>query len=164
LHDHYTLFLFAGSLEDKVGTFGSIEGDQFLAVYGAVMSSHLDEPWQLRLADFTLELGEVIVLSPSHDFLLDLDANPFCQTAIVDCAARAVALAGVEEEIVVLFSVVQADFARVFAFLGYGLALKDIFVEVGAGFRHGLGHLFDAVRVFCDEILDSAQFEGHTGS
>jgi hypothetical protein len=125
--------------------------------------SHLDEPRKLTLADLALKFGEVVVLGASHYFLFDLYSDPLSQTGVVDCAAGAVALAGVEEEIVVELCLVQADFAGIFALGGEGLALEDVVVEVGAGAGHGFDGLLAAVEVLGDEVFDASEFDGHAG-
>ena len=97
---------------------GSIEGDQLLIVNFPLVCFHFNETWQLAFADFTLKLGEVVMLSASDYFLFDFDSDPFCETGVVDCSARAVAFAGVEKEVIIDFCFIKAYFAWVFGLSG----------------------------------------------
>ena len=96
------------------------------------------------------------MLSASDYIFFDFDADPFCEAGVVDCSAGSVAFAGIKEEIVFLFGVIEAYFALVFAFSGDVFTLEDIFVEVGTGFGHGFGPSFLPVGILGDKVLDSS--------
>jgi len=129
--DHHDAFLLlTGSLEDQVGPLRPVKGYQLLIVDLAVFSLHLDVARQLAFADFALEFSKVVVLSAPDNLLLHLHPNPLCQAAVVHSPTGAMALAGVEEEVIVGFKVIQANFASIFVLSGQRLALEDVIVEV----------------------------------
>ena len=164
LQDHDALLLLAGPLEDEVGPLGPVQRDQFPVVEIAVLSPHLDEARKLRLADLTLEFGEVVVLGASYNLLLDLDPDPLGQAGVVDGPTRSIALAGIEEEVFSLVSVVQTYFALVLLLRWNRLAFQHVLVKVRSALGHRPRDLPVAVRVLSHEVLDPAEFEGHAGS
>lgn len=71
--------------------------------------------------------------SASHDFLLDLDADPLEQAVQVHCPARARTLAGVEQEVLLSVCIFQAYLAGYLFLLVLILdvvVLKDCAVDV----------------------------------
>lgn len=163
LQDHDALLLFAGPLEDEVGPLGPVQRDQLPVVDVSVLGLHLNEARQLRLADLALELSEVVVLGASDDLLLDLDPDPLGQTGVVDGPTRAIALAGVEEEVFPLVRVVQAYFALILLLRRNRLALQHVLVKVRSALGHWPRDLPVAVGILGHEVLDPAELEGHAG-
>ena len=77
--------------------------------------------------------------------------------------AGSVAFAGVKQEVARRVCFVQADFAWVSIRRRQGLALEHIIIEVGARASERLASLPDSIAVLCNEILDSAEFDGQSG-
>jgi hypothetical protein len=161
--DHHDAFCFlAGSLKYHIVSLGLFNGEHL----DDPLVLSLDHDWQFGLAHLAFELLEVVVEGAADDFLLDLDVDPLQQALEVDCPARARALAGVEEEVVVLLAFLQADLA--------GPLLLPLRLVVGGvvanGQLAGVGLLL-ALRSDCrlahadlaDEELDPAQFNSLAG-
>lgn len=163
LDHHDTLGLLAGSLQNEVVALGFFDGQQL----NGLVVRRFDDNWQFGLADLALELLEVVVERASDDFLLDLDADPLQQAFQVHRPAGARALAGIEQEIVLLFGLLQADLAGALL-LSLGLVLSGVVFHgqsVGADFLFGsLGsdHIL-AHRDLAYEKLDSADLDGLSG-
>lgn len=71
--------------------------------------------------------------SASHDFLLDLDADPLEQAVQVHRPARARTLAGIEQEVLFSVGVLQAYFAGylfLLVLILHMVVLKNCSVEV----------------------------------
>lgn len=163
LDHHDALGLLAGSLQDEVVALGLFDGQQ---LDGPVVR-RLDDDWQLRLADLALELLEVVVERAADHLLLDLDADPLQQALQVHRPAGARAPAGIEQEVVLLLRLLQADLAGTPLF-SLGLALGGVVLHgqpVGADFLFGsLGsHHVLAHRDLAHEKLDSADLDGLSG-
>jgi hypothetical protein len=84
----------------------------------------LDHDRQFCLADLALELLEVVVEGAAHYFLLDLDVDPLQQALQMHRPAGARALAGIEEKVVGLLALLEADLAGTTLLLPSRLPLR----------------------------------------
>lgn len=80
----------------------------------------------------------------------------------MDSPARAVAFAGIEEEVIVLFDFIQTNFAGIPPLCRERLALEDVVVKVRADLRQRFGSSCDSIVVLGNKILNSAQFDAHS--
>lgn len=106
MHDHDTLLLLTGSLENEIISLRTVKSNQLFVVYLPLFCFHFDEPWKFCLADLTLKFGKIIVLGTSNNFLLDFDPYPLSQTAIMNRSATAIAQTRIEEEIIVFLGLI----------------------------------------------------------
>lgn len=76
LHHHYTLFLFAGTLQDDILTRGLLHSNRLFNILITISSNNFNVPRELALAHLAFELGKIVVLCSSHNFFLHLYPNP----------------------------------------------------------------------------------------
>ena len=114
LDHHYALLLLTGALEDQVCSLRPIQSDQLLIVDPSTLCFHLNKARELTFADFAFEFSKVIVLGASNHFFFDFDSNPLCEAVVVNSSAGAIALARIEEEVIVLLNLIKTNFAGIF--------------------------------------------------
>jgi hypothetical protein len=162
LDDHDTLLLLAGALQDQVVPRRLVHPDHLLRE-ARIFTIDLHIAWEFGLADLALKLGEVVVLGAADHFLLDLDADPLGEAVEVHRATGAVALAGVEQEVVLLVVVVEADLAGVALDGGVVVELQHVFVEKSLRVLQRLLYLPHSIRTLAHVVLDPAQLQRHSG-
>lgn len=95
---------------------GSVQSDKLLVVDLSTLSFHLNKARKLALTDLAFEFGEVVVLCAPNDLLFDFNPDPLCKTVVMHSPARAIAFAGIEQEVIVLVDLVETYFAGIFVF------------------------------------------------
>ena len=96
------------ALENKVGIFGLVYS-YHLEV--EVACSSRDYSWEGLLANFALKFSEIVGYHHSCDFFLHLAINPHLQALHVNTFARALTLAGRNQEIIRGIVITQAELA-----------------------------------------------------
>lgn len=111
------------------------------------------------------------MLGPADDLFFDLEVNPLGQALQVDGTTWTHADTRVEQEVLSIFSLFQADFALRFFFvfgrftvLSFFLSVRVVFHDVSAGVNSGLVFTgrsgdFSIDAGFADKELDSAEFD-----
>jgi len=160
LNDHDALLLLTGTLQNEVVSCGFVYANHFFCKSIAA-TRHLNIPRKLRLTDFTLKLGEVVVLSPTDHLLLHLDPNPLSQALEVHRATRSVTLAGIEQEIVLVVVLVEAYLAVVALDRGVVGELQDVLVEKRLRILQRFFDFCLAVETLTHVVFNPAQFERH---
>jgi hypothetical protein len=102
-----TLLAFVDSFQDDVGFAGLFDGNHL----HLEVVCPCDHPGEGILADFALELGEIVGDDHSADFLLHLAVDPCFEALDMHTFAGSLALAGSNHEVIGSTVVAQTDLA-----------------------------------------------------
>jgi hypothetical protein len=80
LNHHDTFLFITCAFENQVVAFWLLNSDHLFDILISRLIAYLDIPWKLSSTDLAFELGEVVMLRSSYDFLLDFDSDPFGKT------------------------------------------------------------------------------------
>lgn len=128
----------------------------------------IDDHGEFSFADFTLKFLKIVMLGAADDLFFDFEVYPLGEAFQMDSTAWSHTDAGIEEEILIVFGLFQANFALGLFFIGRFTFLEGLFSggvvfhDVSAGVYpssvFAAGETDFAVNTsLTDEELDSAQ-------
>jgi hypothetical protein len=66
---------------------------------------------KLSLAHFAFKFSKIVMLSPTHNLLLNFYSNPLDEAFVVDGPTRSIAFAWVEQKVAYVVMLLEADLA-----------------------------------------------------